>query len=89
MVFLTDFYNIFFQSGDGDDKPTSPIGAAKSGRTSSPFSPMSIVLSLIVVALGVAFSYFYSHGRGLDEDDLEDLPPMAGEKRIPRREDEF
>jgi hypothetical protein len=59
---------------------------------SSPFNPLSIILSLIMAGFGIAFSYFYSMGSEAnleDEVDLEDLPPMPGEKRIPRRDEEI
>jgi hypothetical protein len=45
-----------------------------------------------MAGFGIAFSYFYSMGSEAnleDEVDLEDLPPMPGEKRIPRRDEEI
>ncbi len=53
---------------------------------SSPFSPLSIILSLVAIGLGIALSYFYSMGTGNDEDD-DDIfaeetvvPPVGNEE---------
>lgn len=62
-------------SGDGEDKASASTASTilptgTSGRVSSPFSPLSILLSLVVAGLGVAFSYFYSFGASDDEIDI-------------------
>jgi len=38
---------------------------------SSPFSTLSIILSLVAIGLGIALSYFYSMGSGNDEDEQD------------------
>jgi hypothetical protein len=70
--------DFFAQSGDGDDKVTSASTPKASAPKLSPFSPLSILLSLIVAGLGFAFSYFFSMAADDDSDsDLDDLPPMV------------
>ena len=47
---------------------------------SSPFSTLSIILSLVAIGLGIALSYFYSMGSGSDEGE-EDI--FAEETVVP------
>ena len=56
-----------FQSGDGDDKmdPTTSLKQTLKGATpssSARFSILSVILSLIVAGMGIAFSYYFSLG---------------------------